>query len=595
MTCGIYGECTDFSGEIACNCYDGYFDDGSNLCISPCEDINCAGHGRCIAESIDNIYCECDDNYQDIDNNLQCSLSCEGIDNCGESGTCSYEDGNAVCLCADGYQDNDDDGRCSPDCSALLCDMEYQVSGTCSDISGFPVCDYTSGFNGMFISGNTGSDEAVSSSVDSFGNLYITGYFTGTVDFDHSEGEDFRSSNGNQDIFITRINSNGTYGWTYTIGSFNNDRALSVITDSNNDVIVAGYYSGVLDFDISDANASLTNKGHNDLFVMKLSKLGKFLWVYGAGGSSYDEAKAVTAMNNNIYVTGYYAETVDFNPSNPGNEVHTSNGNTDIFITKLNSSGSHIWTRTTGASTTDSGEGITNDGTYIYTTGYFNGTVEFNEGESYSSGLSNGTFISKLDRENNMEWTRIIKASDADDYSSGAKAYTVATDSDNIYVAGEFTGNVDFNHSEGTDSDSSTSFPENTFVVKTGKDGTYIAKKTIKGDGQIKPGKIITGNEKLYLSGSFTGTADFSVSSVSSTASYTTDMFLITLNNSLSPESVYTTGSIGNDYGHTVTIFNTTLYLSGSFTNTVNFADTGESLYQSSGSSDIFTRQSTVQ
>nr|NIN00103.1 hypothetical protein [candidate division Zixibacteria bacterium] len=92
--------------------------------------------------------------------------------------------------------------------------------------------------------GGADSDTGWSATVDSSGNVYVTGEFQGTVDFDPGAGIDNHTSAGDEDIFLTRINSDGTYGWTKTMGGADIDRGWSATVDSSGNVYVAGDFQG---------------------------------------------------------------------------------------------------------------------------------------------------------------------------------------------------------------------------------------------------------------------------------------------------------------------------------------------------------------
>jgi hypothetical protein len=91
--------------------------------------------------------------------------------------------------------------------------------------------------------GGTDSDIGQSVAVDSSGNVYITGYFQGTnVDFDPDPvDEDLHTSEGLEDIFLTKINSDGSYGWTKTMGGTDQDIGQSVAVDGSDNVNVPGH------------------------------------------------------------------------------------------------------------------------------------------------------------------------------------------------------------------------------------------------------------------------------------------------------------------------------------------------------------------
>jgi hypothetical protein len=84
--------------------------------------------------------------------------------------------------------------------------------------------------------GGTDHDLGQSVAVDSSGNVYITGSFRGTVDFDPGTGTDNHTSAGEEDIFLTRINADGSYGYTKTMGGTDHDYGQSVAVDSSGNV-----------------------------------------------------------------------------------------------------------------------------------------------------------------------------------------------------------------------------------------------------------------------------------------------------------------------------------------------------------------------
>ena len=83
----------------------------------------------------------------------------------------------------------------------------------------------------------------------------------------------------------------------------------------------------------------------------------------------------ITDASENLYVVGRFEGTVDFDPG-AGTDSHTSAGETDGYISKFNSSGTHQWTRTFGSTLSDQASGVALDGSgNLYITGYFRGAL----------------------------------------------------------------------------------------------------------------------------------------------------------------------------------------------------------------------------
>ena len=175
----------------------------------------------------------------------------------------------------------------------------------------------------------------------------------------------------------------GVSQWANTYGGTSTDRGYSIAVDSSGNSYITGYFEGTVDFGGGDITVS------NDIFVLKLNSSGTFQWVntYGssssAAGSAAGNGIAVDSSGN-AYITGYFQGTVDFG----GGDV-TSAGNPDIFVLKLNSSGTFQWANTYGSTSDDRGWDIAVDSSSnSYITGYFEGTVDFGGGDVTSAGSS---------------------------------------------------------------------------------------------------------------------------------------------------------------------------------------------------------------
>ena len=122
---------------------------------------------------------------------------------------------------------------------------------------------------------------------------------------------------------MVKFNSSGTKQWTKKLGTWQNDLANGVATDSSGNIYVTGGTYGGLDGN--------TSAGVNDLFVVKYNSSGTKQWTKQLGTSSNDNATGVaTDSSGNVYVTGGTEGGLDGN---------TNAGNFDLFVVKYNSSG----------------------------------------------------------------------------------------------------------------------------------------------------------------------------------------------------------------------------------------------------------------
>ena len=130
--------------------------------------------------------------------------------------------------------------------------------------------------NGNFVwaksMGGTLHDYGFSITSDALGNVYVTGYFLETVDFDPGPATFNLTSNGFTDIFILRLDASGNFVWAKSVGGSAHDNGQSITTDASGNVYVTGWYSGSLDFDPDPTTFNLTSIGGSDVFVQKLSQ-----------------------------------------------------------------------------------------------------------------------------------------------------------------------------------------------------------------------------------------------------------------------------------------------------------------------------------
>lgn len=104
----------------------------------------------------------------------------------------------------------------------------------------------------------------------------------------------------------------------------------------------------MIDFDPNGGFYYVTSEGQNDIFILKLDSLGNFVWVKiieGTEGSLTGYGNSVSLDNNsNVYVTGSFLGTADFDPGN-GTHIKSSFGNSDAFVLKLDSAGNFSWVK----------------------------------------------------------------------------------------------------------------------------------------------------------------------------------------------------------------------------------------------------------
>ena len=245
--------------------------------------------------------------------------------------------------------------------------------------------------------------DEVSLALDGSQNIYISGTFFGTVDFDPGVALynlTTAGTTGTQDIFVSKLDGNGNFTWAKQMGGTDNDYSVSIAVDGSGNVYTAGNFSGMADFDPGTGIYNLVAaNGVSNTFISRLDRNGNFIWAKQfVGGSQW--CYSMTLDNTgNIYTTGYFGTTLDFDPG-PGTYNLSASGY-NMFVSKLDGSGNFVWAKQIGGTATIISNSIAVDAIGdVYTTGYFlSGQVDFDPGAGtyvLTSGDGDNIFVHKL-------------------------------------------------------------------------------------------------------------------------------------------------------------------------------------------------------
>jgi hypothetical protein len=355
--------------------------------------------------------------------------------------------------------------------------------------------------------GDLNADIGFGIATDQNSNVFITGYFQGTVDFDPSPATFKLSSVGQEDIFVLKLNSAGDFIWAKSFGSPTSDFGEAIAVDNEGSAYITGFFSGTVDFDPGDGSKNLTAQAFKDIFVLKLDASGNLSWVNARGGSSDDIGYSIAVDDaGNVYTTGSFRSTVDFNAGDGVSNL-TATASQDIFVLKLNKGGAYEWAIRIGGDATCNARCIRAPGNgNILLTGYFNGTADFNPGDEEFKMTSAGAadiFILQLDGSGNMVWATKL-GGPLDDYGN-----SIAVDRfNNFYITGNFAGSVDFDPG-----------PSAVSLTSAGKDDIFVCKFDFQknlswarrlGGAKTEEVRAITidAQSNLYITGTFQGMAD---------------------------------------------------------------------------------------
>ena len=293
--------------------------------------------------------------------------------------------------------------------------------------------------------------------VDNVGNIYISGNFSGPVDFDPGPDSCLLTPFLRDNQFITKLDSSGKFVWARQFDYSDNFKISSFGFDSSDHIYFTGYYSGQADFDPDTGIVRLTSNGilgFQDAFVLKLNSSGKYIWVKSIGGGKSDEGSSlVLNESGGVYVVGTFVGTVDFDPGIDTFNLTASAGKLYVdnspFILKLNYSGSFEWAKKfdTKGSTQSNLVALDNNGN-PFVVGLYVGKGDFDpdSGTFYLKSKESSNwpdiYTCKLTESGSFVWAKSMSG------NSYKKISAISLDkAGNIYMAGDFRDSVDFDPS----------------------------------------------------------------------------------------------------------------------------------------------------
>jgi hypothetical protein len=425
--------------------------------------------------------------------------------------------------------------------------------------------------------------------IDDSGNVITAGIFTTTVDFD--PGIDTMNLQAvDREIFISKFDPAGNFIWAKSMGGTSVDLVRSISIDNFGNIYTTGFFKGVADFDPGIGTYYLASAGDDDIFISKLDAAGNFIWAKRIGGIFDDEGLRITVdAFGNLYTTGVFFGTVDLDPG-----IDTSNFtsiSSDFFISKLDQAGNFQWAKTW--SWTNAGQAISilaDSAGYIYATGIFLGTSDFDPGIDTSNLTSAGMydiFILKLDSAGNFQWAKSTGGTNNDQGK-----FISMDDQGNLYVTGFFIGTSDFDPGTGVFNLTSAGAWD-IFIIKLNNNGNLIWAKNIGGNSQDNANTIkVDNNGNIYTTGSFYSVVDFNPGAgIDTLVSFgQNDIFISKLDSLGNFQWAKSVGGIEVDQPSSSSLDDQgNIYITGQFRNTVDFdPDTGTTNFTSFGNSDIF-------
>lgn len=363
--------------------------------------------------------------------------------------------------------------------------------------------------------GNNQNLYVYDNATDASGNVYLTGEYSGTVDFDPGTGSQNQTATGTggRDIFILKLEASGAFGWVKTYGGTGIDFGQRITVDNTGNVFVGGRFQNSVNF---TGYGGFASNGGYDGFLLKIDATGTLQWVIDlSGGGTEGFLGLTTDSSGNIFTTGFFNTTTatlgGLNATSTPLTRAGSSTNYDFFVARYNTNGEIFWSKSTGLGYDEVPYDIalTNDNKVV-TVGTFQLESDLNPGAAnffvYGSASPTTTgFIQVLNASSGaFEWARSL-GSNANDAVFG-----VATANNNIYVTGYFSGSQgDFNTTGSGGGDVINRIGAiDSFVAKYTSNATFVWVKQIRGTtGSDVRGTSIAVKgtpERVYATGTFT-------------------------------------------------------------------------------------------
>jgi len=225
-------------------------------------------------------------------------------------------------------------------------------------------------------------------------NIFVSGDYTYNVDLDPGPGEDWHDADDG--IYLSKFSPSGAYIWGKSWGRNEGIRTYTVDTDPFGNAYITGPFDGPSDLDPGPGEDIHTDR--DGCFLSKFNSSGELIWARSWGGEHGEPSPLSVSADGlgNVCVTGYFRyHPVDFDPG-PGEDIRMPVDRQDIFISKFDAFGNYRWVLTWGTEEDESGQDVVLTDSYIYLTGHYSLTVDFDPGLTQDLHTSNGLLDSFL-------------------------------------------------------------------------------------------------------------------------------------------------------------------------------------------------------
>lgn len=349
--------------------------------------------------------------------------------------------------------------------------------------------------------------------VDATG-IYITGTYDGLTDFDPSAATFNVNTIGGIDSFFAKYDLNGNLLWVDAVRSTSTDKVAGLFVDASQNVYITGSIGANTDMDPSAASLVLAPTGLPNAYFAKYNSTGGLIFANLISGNFSEGTDISADLSGNVYVTGSFTNSCDFDPSAASASLTTNPTNiSDIFLAKYDASGNFVFAKKIGGPGGDIAYQVATDiSGNVFLGGSYSNACDFDpDAATYTiSATGFDFFVAKYTSSGNLVWVNGFGSSSSVDACYGLDLDAIG----NVYITGSTFGFVDFDPGPASFILNCTGY--SVFLAEYTNNGALIYAGT---PNVLSQGNDLVVNSSIYLAGSFNNTGDFDFSPATNTLS----------------------------------------------------------------------------
>lgn len=347
--------------------------------------------------------------------------------------------------------------------------------------------------------------------VDAAGNIYLTGFFTGSVDFDPTTATASYNTNTNA-IFMAKYSPTGSLLFANAVNGSGDDRANDIKLDLQGNFIITGNFGGAVDFDPSVGVFTLTNPQNlNYGFAAKYSSTGAFINAWRFTGVT-GRGLGIDA-NNGVLVAGHFRGVANFNLAASGGLLYAVGGSSDndYFVASYDAGGNYQWAFRLGSGSTSvrSIDLVCEGQNAFYVAGYFGSFQDSVDVDPSATALylpADKSILARYGSDGSLQWAINMGATG----SSGTHDFIqLAEDNNqNVTYAARFSGTADIDPSNSSTAIVTNGVP-GLLIARLSPSGLYLNEQHYDRTNVIRPLALSIVGDRVVVAGDYAGNTWF--------------------------------------------------------------------------------------